>query len=185
MDLLGLEWRDVTYVDTCLPFGARHGTQIFQRISDVVRFGMRRRGYDVINYMDDFIGLGVPSVARASFDALRILLRQLGLDVSQKKLIAPSTKAVCLGVEIDTVNHTISIPQEKLTKIHDMVNEWTSKHFCSMRQLQSLLGHLMYIQKCVKPSRFFVNRMLDLLRRNYDASSITLDHDFKRDLRWF
>ena len=105
--------------------------------------------------------------------------------MSQKKLIAPSTKAVCLGVEIDTVNRTISIPQEKLTKIHDMVNVWTSKHFCSMRQLQSLLGHLMYIQKCVKPSRFFVNRMLDLLRRNYDASSITLDHDFKRDLRWF
>ena len=185
MDLLGLEWRDVTYVDTCLPFGARHGTQIFQRVSDAVRFGMRRRGYDVINYVDDFIGLGVPSVARASFDALRVLLRQLGLDVSQKKLIAPSTKAVCLGVEIDTVNRTISIPQEKLTKIHDMVNVWTSKHFCSMRQLQSLLGHLMYIQKCVKPSRFFVNRMLDLLRRNYDASSITLDHDFKRDLRWF
>ena len=62
---------------------------------------MRRRGYDVINYVDDFIGLGVPSVARASFDALsvarasfdalRVLLRQLGLDVSQKKLIAPCT----------------------------------------------------------------------------------------------
>ena len=91
MNLLGLEWRDVTYVDTCLPFGARHGTQIFQRVSDAIRYGMRRRGYDVINYVDDFIGLGVPSVARASFDALRILLRQLGLDVSQKKLIAPST----------------------------------------------------------------------------------------------
>ena len=50
-----------------------------------------------------------------------------------------------------------------------------------MRQLQSLFGHLMYIQKCVKPSRFFVNRMLDLLHRNYDASSITMYHGFKRD----
>ena len=139
-----MQWRDVTYVDTCLPFGTRHGTQIFQRISDAVRFGMRRRGYNVINYVDDFIGLGVPSVVHASFDTLCVLLRQLGLDVSQKKLIAPTTKAVCLGVEIDAVRRTISIPQEKLTKIHDMVTEWTSKHFCSMHQLQSLLGHLMY-----------------------------------------
>ena len=30
LDLLGLEWHDVTYVDTCLPFSARHGTQNFQ-----------------------------------------------------------------------------------------------------------------------------------------------------------
>ena len=56
-DLLGLRWRDVTYVDTCLPFGSRHGMQIFQRISDAVRFIMRRDGYDVINYVDDFIGV--------------------------------------------------------------------------------------------------------------------------------
>ena len=41
----------------------------------------------------------------------------------------------------------------------------------------------MYIQKCVKPSITFVNRMMDLLRCNYNASSITLDQDFKRDLR--
>ena len=157
----------------------------FFRLSDAVRYGMRRPSYDVINYVDDFIGLGVPSVAYASFHALCILLHQLGLDVSQKKLVAPTTKAICLGIKIDTIRHSISIPEEKLPKIHDIVSEWTSKHFCSMRQLQSLLGHLMYIQKCVKPSRFFVNRMLDLLHRNYDASSITLDHDFKRDLRWF
>ena len=60
LDLLGLRWRDVTYVDTCLPFGSRHGTQIFQRISDAVRFIMRRDGYDVINYVDDFVGVASP-----------------------------------------------------------------------------------------------------------------------------
>ena len=146
---------------------------------------MHCRGYDVINNVDDFTGLGLPSVAHASFQTLCVVLYQLGLDVSQKTLVAPTTKAICLDVEINTVHCTIFIPEEKLTKIQDMVSEWTSKHFCSMRQLQSLLGHLMYIQKCVKPSRFFVNRMLDLLRRNYDASSITFDHDFKRDLRRF
>ena len=28
-DLLGLKWRDVAYFDMYLPFGSRHGTQIF------------------------------------------------------------------------------------------------------------------------------------------------------------
>ena len=47
-----------------------------------------------------------------------------------------------------------------------MVKTWANrKYSCTRRQLQSLLGHLIYIHKCVKPSRFFVNRMLDLLRQ--------------------
>ena len=184
-DLLGLSWNDVTYVDTCLPFGARHRTQIFQRISDAIHFGMRQRGYSVINYVDDFVGIGTPSVASASYHCLLDLLRRLGLDVSQKKLCPPSTKAICLGVEIDMVRRTIAIPDEKLQRICEMVDEWSTKRFCSIRQLQSLLGHLMYIQKCVRPSRFFVNRILELLRSNYDARSVTLNHDFRRDIRWF
>ena len=35
-DLLGLYW-GAHYVDSCLPFGSRHGTSIFQRVSDAVR----------------------------------------------------------------------------------------------------------------------------------------------------
>ena len=61
-DLLTLEW-DGTYVDTCLPFGTRHGSQIFQRISDAVRFLMRQTGFCIIDYIDDSIGIGVTSVA--------------------------------------------------------------------------------------------------------------------------
>ena len=110
------------------------------------------------------------------------LLRRLGLDVSERKLVAPSTKVTCLGVEIDTVKHTVAIPQNKMQRIVAMVQEWKSKKYCSKTQLQSLLGHLLYIDKCVKPSRFFLNRMLE---NNYDKVSITLTSDFRRDLRWF
>ena len=42
-DLLGLHW-DAHYVDTCLPLGSRHGTQIFQRDSDAVRYILHQRG---------------------------------------------------------------------------------------------------------------------------------------------
>ena len=185
LDLLGLRWRDVTYVNTCLPFGSRHGTQIFQRISDAVRFMMRRAGYDVINYVDDFVGVATPSVAHQSYEHLTKLLERLGLDVSVKKLVSPSTSAICLGVEIDTVAKTIAIPQEKLDRIHRLLDEWRHKRFCSTQQLQSLLGNLLYVHKCVRPARIFVNRMLELLRQNYDKKSITLTTSFRRDLRWF
>ena len=38
-DLLGLQWQGF-YVDTCIPFGMQHGSKIFQRLSDGVRYMM-------------------------------------------------------------------------------------------------------------------------------------------------
>ena len=184
-NVLGLKWNDLTYFDTCLPFMSRHDMQIFQRLSDAIRHMMRHLGFDVINYVDDFVGVGTPSVARHSYDALIELPKKLGLEVSSKKLVPPSTKATCLGIQIDPEKCTVAIPQGKLCQISDMVEEWCQAKFCSRRQLQSLLGNLLYVQKCVKPSRIFLNRMLEFLRQNYDKNSVTLTQDFKRDLRWF
>ena len=101
------------------------------------------------------------------------------------KLVSPSTRAVCLGVLIDTEEGTVSIPDDKLRQINDTVKEWQGRSRCSKRQLQSLLGQLLYIHKCVHPARTFLNRTFELLHQNYDASTITLTHAFKRDLRWF
>ena len=184
-DLLGLKWCHVTYFDTCLPFRSRHRMQIFQRVSDAVRFITRRDGYDIINYVDNFVGVGIRSVASAAFEHLKNVLQRLGLEMSVKKLVPPTTKAVCLGVEIDSINKTISMPDEKLKVIQQMLHDWRHKKYCSKQQLQSLLGNLLYIHKCVRPAHIFLNRMLDLLRMNYDKKSITLTHDFKRNLMWF
>ena len=69
-DVQGLNWNDLTYFDTCLLFGSRHGTQIFQCLSDAILHMMRRQGFDVINYIDDFIGVGTPSAARRLYDTI-------------------------------------------------------------------------------------------------------------------
>ena len=183
-DLLGLHWRHV-YVDTCVLFGSRHGSQIFQRVSDAVRHIMRRHGHKVINYVDDYVGFGVPTDARASYDLLYDLLQKLGLTVSQKKLVPPATLVTCLGVVINTITGTIAIPTDKLCQICDTVKHWKHRKRCSRRQLQSLLVHLLYIHKCVKPARYFLNRMLNTLRASHGHTTITLDPEFHRDLRWF
>ena len=43
-DLLDLIWKD-HYIDSCVPYGSRHGSQIFQRLSNGVRFIMRQKGF--------------------------------------------------------------------------------------------------------------------------------------------
>ena len=83
-DLLGLKWHDVTYM--CLPFGSLHRMHIFQCLSDVVHFMIRREGFDVVNYVDDFVSFSIQSITQRSYDRLCEILKNLGLDGSVKSL---------------------------------------------------------------------------------------------------
>ena len=181
---LGLHFQDY-FLDSCLPFGFRHGSAISQRLSDAVRYIMSTKSHNVTNCIDDIIGYAVKSKAQASFDTLYTLLQDLGFKISTTKLVTPTTKATCLGVELDTENSTIAVPQEKLHDIRQECQQWLSKTTCTKRQLQSLLGKLLYVTKCVRASKPFLNRMLDTLRAAHKQDTIAIDCEFRRDLNWF
>ena len=107
---------------------------------------MRQQGFPhLYNYVDDLIYCGLPSNIHQSFETLLELLTQLGLTINPKKLVAPPTSLVCLGVLINTKTRTMSVPPDKLDSIMDMCYQWKTKKFCSKRQLQSLLGSLLYV----------------------------------------
>ena len=57
---------------------------------------MRNKGFTIIDYINDYIGVCVPSVAQELYATLICLVQELGLSISQKKLLASSTQAVCL-----------------------------------------------------------------------------------------
>ena len=181
---LGLHFQDY-FLDSCLPFGFRHGSAIFQRLSDAVRYIMTTKGHSVTNYIDDIIGYEVKSKAQAAFNNLYKLLQDLGFKISKNKLVEPTTKATCLGVELDTEKLTIAVPQDKLNDIRQECKQWLCKKSCNKRQLQSLLGKLLYVTKCVRASRPFLNRMLDTLRAAHKQDTIVIDCEFRRDLNWF
>ena len=144
LDLLGLHWGDY-FLNFSLPFGFKHGSFIFQRLSDAVRFIMAQEKHSTWNHIDDFLCVSTPAKIQASYVRLQGLLAELSLTVSAKKLVPPSTKVVCLGILVDTVHQSISIPLEKLDTIKLTCTQWASKVTCSKRELQSLLGSLLYM----------------------------------------
>ena len=111
------------FTDTCLPFGTRHGSKNIQSVSDAVSYVLHYHSYCVTNYIDNFVGYGKPDVTQCTYDCLCNILEHLGLTVSEKKLVPATTKAVCFGILIDTINGTVSIPDEKLHQINQTVIE--------------------------------------------------------------
>ena len=186
IDLLGLQHRDKLYLDLSLPFRYRLGAFFFSKISDAVRYIMNKNGHNALmNYIDDLIYCGLPSNIGYSYQFLLNLLQELGLDISAKKLCPLGTKVICLGIMFDTVNRSISIPDHKLQEICQTCDAWSDKTIVTKNELQSSFGLLLYITKCVRPARYFLNRMLQLLRDSHNDQNICLTAAFFKDLKWF
>lgn len=90
-----------------------------------------------------------------------------------------------LGINVNVETGIISIPEEKLGEIVDICASWGHKSKTHRRALQSLVGSLLYIHKCVKPARLFVNRILATLREAPNEGFIELSPAFHRDIAWF
>ena len=135
--------------------------------------------------IDDFIRHEIVSEAAKAFDTLHNQLLELGFKMTKKKLVAPITKAVCLGVEISIEAFQVSIPEEKLEQIKELCADWTTRKSCSKPHIQSLLGRLMYISKRGHSLRPFLNQMLEILRPADKQNFTTLTLDFHSDLAWF
>ena len=185
LDLLGLKHQSY-FIDQSVPFGYRHGSVFFEKVTDGIRCIMRQQGFPhLYNYVDDLIYCGLPSNINQSFETLLELLTKLGLTINPKKLVAPCTSLVWLGVLINTETKTMSVPPDKLDSIIAMCCQWKTKKFCSKRQLHSLLGSLLYVSKSIKPARTFLNLMLMLLRENFEKETVFLNTAFFKDLNWF
>ena len=89
---------------------------------------MRNSGVNIVNYVDDCCGFSLPSQSADHFAKTKNTIEQLGLDISKKKLVPPSTKCTCLGIVFNTEDFSMSIPEEKLIKIKALCNSWQEKN---------------------------------------------------------
>lgn len=184
--LLGSYWKDNYYFDIVLPMGLRSAAMACQRITNAITYICAEHGYTVVNYLDDFQGVEEGDKAVKGFAYLQDLLNKLGVEESKKKACPPSTIVTCLGVEFDTNNMTISVTKERLDSIMTLLDKWMYKKKATKRELQSLIGKLSFVAKCVRQSRLFLTRILDLLRRlSHNHHHINISSECKKDIRWW
>lgn len=64
-----------------------------------------------------------------------------------------------LGIEFDTVNMVFRLPQDKLSKFVDLVRVFCSVKRVTLRQMQSLLGLLVFACRIMHMDRVFSRRL--------------------------
>ena len=148
--LTGLKWvfqgdTSPTYlIDKKLPFGARKSPAIFHRLTQAVRRMMSRRGFhNIVVYLDDF--LVIEKSKQRCLHAMNVLinlLRMLGFAINWSKVIDPCHKIIFLGIELDSNNLCLTLPERKLNETLELLNWFKEKSRASKKQLQRLAGKL-------------------------------------------
>ena len=142
--LLGMKWRGQFFVDLALPFGLRSAPYIFNSIADMVEWIIinRYNAADLMHYLDDFLTAG-PACSNQCTNNLQTSLavcRSLGLPLHPGKCVGPLTCLTVLGIELDSVQQSARLPEDKLAALHELIQSWRKRRWCTRRQLESLIG---------------------------------------------
>ena len=87
----------------------------------------------------------------------------MGIPLSQEKTIGPSSIIIFLGLEIDSINMVIRIPQDKLRETKQKLVYIFQCKKVSLRNLQSLVGLLNFCAKAIPSVRTFNRRFFSML----------------------
>ena len=184
--LLGFTHEGKYYFDMCPPFGLRTSAMCMQRTSEGICWLHGRRGYISRPYLDDFGGAeATQQRAQEALGELQGIMSDLGVQEAKHKVHQPAQRMVWLGLWYDSIDMTISIPEEKLREVMQVVHQWEARTRASRLDMQQLLGLLQFVASVSPPARVFTNRMLANLREMPKRGTESLSTGFKSDLLFF
>ena len=182
---LGFRWRGVYYFDLVLMMGCHIAPYICQRVIDMVRYLHNSMGYFLLNYVDDFVGAEYLEHINSSQHALVRLLRDVGIQRSERKSVKPTQNMDFVGNLFDTCNMTIGVTPEQKVDILRELEGWRTCKVCTRKQLESLIGKLQFMSNCIRPGRLFVSRLLVEIRGMECSRCYYISNEMRKDIKWW
>ena len=182
---LGFKWQDNIYLDRVVSMGLRTGPYICQTITEAILYVFQNMGFDAVVFVDDFAGGDVAERVHQAFLALRQLLKRLGVEEAEAKAVLPTIVLIFLGVWFNTHRMTMEVEKERLEEITLELADWEARVSCTKKQLQSLVGLLNFVSKCVRPARPFMARMFNFLQEIPKKGVHQIPAEVKMDVKWW
>ena len=147
------------FVDKCIPFGASISCALFQSFSDALQFIIERRTRTntVTNYLDDFLFLSLLRELCNRYVRLFIqLCDDINIPISVDKTEWANPLMVFLGILLDGTRKLLAIPEQKIAKATNIINNLVK---ATVKELQSLAGILNFFNRVIVPGRAFNRRI--------------------------
>lgn len=186
-------WNDQLYQFAGMPMGLSCSPRIFTKILLPLFTDLRRDGHICLAYLDDSFIVG--ETKEDCFQSVKVLaerLQKLGFFINvEKSVLEPSTSAVFLGYEINSVSMQVSLTDKKREKFIRAANDILSQPACSIRELAGMVGLMTAYSTAVeygeahsKLIEFDRNEALKVSRGNFDKF-MTISDSGCQDINWW
>ena len=185
------QWKGNIYQFLCLCFGLGPAPRLFTKLLKLPIALMRRLNVRIIIYLDDML-LMCQSVEKMLLarDTLLFLLQHLGFVINQtKSQLTPVQKIEFLGMEINSLDMTLNLPQQKVNSLIKQCQVVQENPRITVWRLSSLIGTLSSTAQAVLPAqlqlRYLQQQLIESLRLNRTYQSyITLNQTSLQEIEW-
>ncbi len=164
-----------TYIDSVLSFGLSSATvtKIFAQFQTLSNGFFFERCASMPSLHWRFLTFSPPAISQcaSNLNTLTSSCHELGLPLVEEKIEGLVTVLTFVGIELDTKQMLMRLPQEKLARLKELIRSWREWKATQKRKLLSLIGQLAHACKIVAPGRIFLRRMINLA-----AARDSLDH---------
>ncbi|CAG2205846.1 unnamed protein product [Mytilus edulis] len=137
------------------------------------------------NIHDDFLFVESSQTTKVgnTLKLFQEVCNKIGIPLASDKTTLPTTLLMFLGIEFDTQNLIMRLPNEKLVKLSQKIRDTLDSSKITLKDMQSLLGLLNFACKVVAPGRTFCRRLINStigVRKSY--FKIRVNKQMKADL---
>ena len=183
--LIGYRIEGQIYFDKVLPMGLRSAPYIAQHISNAITWIHKQMEYYLLNYVDDFVGAEVREIIWQSFMFLKRLLDNLGVEMAKDKMVPPTTKLEFLGILFDSEKMVMEVTPDRLKEIQKELQGWLTRTTASRKEVESLIGKLQFMSKCIKMGRIFMARLISWIRGMDRKKNYVIPQEARKDIAWW
>lgn len=166
-DQLGFVFDDKFYYDKAMPFGCRISCASWEKVSTFLEFTAKQQSPDGVgdlkHYVDDFLFAG-----EAGTDNCSVIMKtfifcadQMGFPIASEKTVWPTTCIVYLGLELDSVDMVVRMPQQKIDDLIAKIQAVKDAKRTTLKVMQQLIGSLNFATRVIVPGRPFLRRLIN------------------------
>lgn len=166
-------------------FGSGTSCFLYMKLSNALAhiFRVKTNGGDISNLLDDFMTCKIDrSGCNDYLVEFMNICGRINLPLSEEKTCWATQEIVFLGLLINTVHQTISIPEDKVERGKRELDVMIRSKKVTVHQLQKLTGLLNFFCRAIVPGRAFTGRLYAKMKGMQRYHHLRVDGEMKSDL---
>jgi hypothetical protein len=190
-DLQWFQWAGRWFKELCLIFGSASSAGIFDDLAkvllDLVCRGANFPKHMTCQHLDDICAASASLEELSRFDnTFADFAKLVGVKLAPRdspdKSFAPDKRGTVFGVWYDTEEWTWQIPDDRLVRLIDCIDEAIKKGKLRDKEMQSLAGKLVNIKPLVPAAKFNMDEIMKALAASHSHAEVSISAACGRQL---